>query len=193
MKLKFQRYQNWLRDPKEVKVRKKKTQQYDEVWGDLWVFTPFPMSLNLDSFKNFGVYTIKIWFYRIRDDEQLTLMERFYHVFSHITWNVSRITYWTLQKCKVWRHLLFHGQWIFVFILCCCQTMSLSIHKNILYDTFTTNLNIKQLTFKVSSKICSRQHSIFFYFMWIVCLADNSHEISRLIFYEKIIIIIKNI
>ena len=43
------------------------------------------------------------------------------------------------------------------------------------------------------SKICSRQHSIisFFrenkswYFMWTVCLADNSHEISRLVFAEK--------
>ena len=65
----------------------------------------------------------------------------------------------------------------------------------------------KELTLKAPSKICSRRHSIFFFFfffkyfrqnkswhfMWIVCQADNSHEMSRLVFSEKKKIIIKKI
>ena len=31
------------------------------------------------------------------------------------------------------------------------------------------------------------------YFMWIICLADDSHEMNSLIFSEKKIVIIKNI
>ena len=49
------------------------------------------------------------------------------------------------------------------------------------------------LAFKAPRQNCSRRHSICFiifienmalYFMWIVCLADDSHEISSLVFYK---------
>ena len=54
------------------------------------------------------------------------------------------------------------------------------------------------LTHKAPSKICRRQHSIFLllffffqwkqvltYFMWIICQAEDLHELSRLIFFEN--------
>ena len=54
---------------------------------------------------------------------------------------------------------------------------------------------VTPLTLKVQSKICSRRHSkkFFFFFrenkswhfMWIVCQADDSHEMSRFVFPEK--------
>ena len=44
----------------------------------------------------------------------------------------------------------------------------------------------------MTSKIYSRRHSNFFFrenkswhFMWIICQADSSHEMSRLVFFEK--------
>ena len=54
----------------------------------------------------------------------------------------------------------------------------------------------RSLTFNAPSKICSRWQLFLFllffkenkswYFMWIVCQADDSHEISRLVFCEKL-------
>ena len=69
------------------------------------------------------------------------------------------------------------------------------INKIILSGVFFAVLRNQKLTLKVPNKNCSRQHFTFlllsfeqnkaWFFMWILCLAEDSLETSSLIFSEK--------
>ena len=83
--------------------------------------------------------------------------------------------YWRAKYCNS-NELFYHGLHHLLYYFDCWLVLPFAI--------------VDFLSLKAASKICSRRHSKNFIFletkpwnfMWIICLADDSHEMSRLIF-----------
>ena len=102
--------------------------------------------------------------------------------------NKKKLSYFSLKNVHI---IQSHDQWQWRQRCLCCL-----LYIQVMNYHFTWH----GLTLKAPSKICSRQHFEFFFtyyflffrenkswhFMWIICLADDSHEMSRLYSLKKI-------